>query len=60
MLSATAAAAAATHRAAAEATKRSGWGTITAPPRKNPYEDIEFPAMEPSGIALSKTFKVRA
>ncbi|MEW5317599.1 MAG: hypothetical protein WDW38_008884 [Sanguina aurantia] len=54
---ATAAAATTTHRTAAEATKRSGWSTITAPPRKHPYEEIEFPAMQPNGIALSKTFK---
>lgn len=40
------------------ATRRSGWSTITAPPRKNPYEDLEFAPCQAKNFSLAKTFKV--
>lgn len=36
---------------------RSGWASLSAPPRKNPYEGLEFPPVPVKMLGLSKTFK---
>lgn len=40
-----------------QGTKRSGWATITAPPGRHPFEDMEFPPANPKTMSLQKTFK---
>eukprot|EP00198_Chlamydomonas_reinhardtii_P002899 XP_001692235.1 WD-repeat protein of flagellum central pair [Chlamydomonas reinhardtii] len=53
-----AAAAAATGRSGAvSAGPRSGWASLNAPPRRNPYADLEFPAAPVKMLSLNKTFK---
>jgi WD40 repeat protein len=37
--------------------KRSGWVTVMGPQKKNPYEDLEFEAVNIKGFSLQKTFK---
>ncbi|KXZ47989.1 hypothetical protein GPECTOR_31g352 [Gonium pectorale] len=36
---------------------RSGWASLNAPPRRNPYTDLEFPVVPVKMLSLSKTFK---
>ncbi|GLI70980.1 hypothetical protein VaNZ11_016084 [Volvox africanus] len=56
---ATAAAAAAAGRlgGATSAGPRSGWASLNAQPRRNPYLDLEFPAAPVKMLSLNKTFK---
>ncbi|EFJ47004.1 hypothetical protein VOLCADRAFT_109152 [Volvox carteri f. nagariensis] len=53
------AAAAATGRSGgtASAGPRSGWASLNAPPRRNPYLDLEFPAAPVKMLSLNRTFK---
>ncbi|KAG2427437.1 hypothetical protein HXX76_012373 [Chlamydomonas incerta] len=42
---------------AVSAGPRSGWASLNAPPRRNPYADLEFPAAPVKMLSLNKTFK---
>ncbi len=51
-------AAGATAKSAGAGGPRSGWASLNAPARKNPYADLEFPVAPVKMMTLSKTFKV--
>ncbi|PNH08137.1 Flagellar WD repeat domain-containing protein [Tetrabaena socialis] len=49
--------AAAAAAATASAGPRSGWASLNAPARRNPYVDLEFPPAPVKMLSLAKTFK---